>query len=262
MSLFRKGCNNSNINSPLVLCSSIGSSLHLMDTNTLQVAEVATPVYWRTPFSTLADVTALTEFIVLDIEPLGQVRGRNVLADCQVAKMSDMGVNDKSYNIRTHLGGVLHPGDTVLGYHLVGTNFNNPQFEELESKYGDQIQEVILVKKSYPRKKKNKNRNWRLKRMTRDEGDLLPKKADQERMERDFEMFLRDVEEDTELRASLALYKNTKKTMRMQGVESTNDALPEEMETDGDDDDEDDGLPQISMDELLDEFEDLAVTEG
>ena len=100
-----------------------------------------------------------------------------------------------------------------MGYMLTGTNFNNPQFDALEesNSYSSQIPDVMLVKKFYARKKKSKNRNWRLKRMARDEGDLLPKKADQEKMDRDYEMFLRDVEEDTELRSTLALYKAQQK---------------------------------------------------
>lgn len=240
---------------PLLLCSRVGNAVHFLDVNTLQETEVTATTYWRAPFSTLADVTSLAEFIVLDIEPTGHTRGKYVLADVTLAKDSDMGHNDKTYNVRTHLGGVLHPGDTALGYHLVGTNFNNEQFEELESKYPDHIPEVILVKKHYPRKKKNKNRNWKLKRLTKEEGDAEAKKGDTDRMERDFEMFLRDVEEDSELRSALALYKNTTKSKKSQAVES------DAMETDGDDD-TDGGLPEIPLDELLDEFEELNMQDG
>jgi len=255
--------------SPLLLCTRVGNSIHLMDPNTLQVADVQTSVYWRAPFSSLADVQELVEFIVLDIEPLGPTHGRFVLADAQVARASDMVSNTQSYLVRTHLGGILHPGDSVLGYHLSGANFNNPQYEELERTAPAQVPEVILVKKSYPRKKKSKNRNWRLRRMAREESDMLPRKQDQERAERDYEMFLRDVEEDTELRASLALYKNTRKnqpkTQRMEGVEMAGvreESAPSgsEMGQDIEDDDGDDGgLPEIAIDELLDEFEEMHV---
>jgi len=255
--------------SPLLLCTRIGNSIHLMDPNTLQVTDVQTSVYWRAPFSSLADVHELVEFIVLDIEPLGPTHGRFILADAQVARASDMVSNTQSYLVRTHLGGILHPGDSVLGYHLSGANLNNPQYEELERTAPGQIPEVILVKKSYPRKKKSKNRNWRLRRMAREESDMLPRKQDQERAERDYEMFLRDVEEDTELRASLALYKNTRKnppkTQRMEGVEMegvTEERAPpgSGMEQDTEDDDGDDSdLPEIAVDELLDEFEEMHV---
>ncbi|CUS14423.1 unnamed protein product [Tuber aestivum] len=256
--------------SPLLLCTRIGNSIHLTDPGTLQVTDVQTSVYWRAPFSSLADVQELVEFIVLDIEPLGPTHGRFVLADVQVARASDMVSNTQSYLLRTHLGGILHPGDSVLGYHLSGANFNNPQYEDLERTAPDQIPDVILVKKSYPRKKKNKNRNWRLKRMAREESDMLPRKQDQERAERDYEMFLREVEEDTELRASLALYKSTRKnppkTQRMEGVEmegtrEDGGAEPGDgMEHETEEEDGDDGdLPEIAIHELLDEFEEMHV---
>jgi len=191
------------------------------------------------------------EFIVMDIEPIGPQKGRWLLAEATVAKASDLGRNDKTYYTRTHLGNVIHPGDSVMGYMLTGTNFNNTQFEALEESntYSSQIPDVLLVKKFYARKKKSKNRNWRLKRMTREEGDLLPKKADQEKMDRDYEMFLRDVEEDTDLRATLAVYKaeqQAKKDADAMSVAQTED-----------DDDDEDETPHIDMDELLDEFDEL-----
>ncbi|TVY34429.1 60S ribosomal export protein [Lachnellula subtilissima] len=194
---------------PLGLCYRVGTSLNILDPSTLQTADISTPIYWRAPFTSLANVTELTEFIVMDIEPTGVSKGKWLLAEATVARASDLGSNDRTYYTRTHLGNVLHPGDSVMGYMLTGTNFNSPQFDALEESntYSSQIPDVMLVKKFYARKKKSKNRNWRLKRMARDDGDLLPKKADQEKMDKDYEMFLRDVEEDTELRATMALYK-------------------------------------------------------
>lgn len=138
-----------------------------------------------------------------------------------------------------------------MGYMLTGTNFNSPQYDALEESntYSSSIPDVILVKKLYARKKKSKNRNWRLKRMTRDDGDLLPKKSDQEKMDRDYEMFLRDVEEDAELRQTMALYKaqqQAKKDAEAMSVVETSDG-------------EEDETPKIDMEELLDEFDELNV---
>lgn len=241
--------------SPLTLCYRVGTALNLLDPSTLQTADVSTPVYWRSPFTSLADVQELVEFVVMDIEPLGLRKGRFVLAEATVARASDLGVNDTTYYTRTHLGDILHPGDAVMGYHLTGTNFNNPQFEALEeSNASSSIPDVMLVKKFYARKKKNKARNWRLKRMNKEEGEMLPRKQDQDRMERDFEMFLRDVEEDTELRSTLALYKAQqakREKDRMEGVEAASVA-----ETDAT---EDGDVPKIDMNELLDEFDELNV---
>jgi nonsense-mediated mRNA decay protein 3 len=238
---------------PLALCNRVGTSINLLDPHTLQVADVSTPIYWRAPFTSLADVTELQEFIVMDIESLGVTKGRWLLAEVTVARAADLGSNDKTYYTRTHLGNVLHPGDSVMGYMLTGTNFNNVQFEALEQSnaYASHIPDVMLVKKFYARKKKSKNRNWRLKRMNKDEGDLLPKKSDQEKMDRDYEMFLRDVEEDTELRQTLAVYKaeqQAKKDAEAMSVAETSDG--------------EDEVPQIDMDELLDEFDELNMQEA
>lgn len=74
-------------------------------------------------------------------------------------------------------------------------------------------------------------------------------------MERDFEMFLRDVEEDTELRSTLALYKaqqEKKEKERMEGVETASVAETEQTE-------EGEEVPKIDMEELLDDFNELDV---
>jgi nonsense-mediated mRNA decay protein 3 len=227
--------------SPLALCYRVGTAINLLDPTTLQTADVSTKTFWNTPFSPLADVQQLVEFIVLDIDPLGHQRGNLMLAEATVSLASDM---DATYYVRTHLGGVLHPGDSVLGFHLTGSNFNNPQLEALEAskQYSSTIPDVILVKKYYPRKKKS--RNWKVKRLAREESEMAPRKQDQEKIERDFELFLRDVEEDPELRASLNLYKQQQlRNAEEMDIEST---------VDGDED----GL-RVPMEELLDEMEEL-----
>jgi len=232
--------------SPLLLCTRIGTSINLLDPNTLQTAELSSKVYWRAPFTSLAEAKDLVEFIVLDVEPTGQRKGKWFLSEVTVARASDLGVNGNNYFIRTHLGNFLHPGDSVMGYMLTGTNFNNDEFNDIETSnaYGSTIPDVVLVRKHYPNRRKNHRRSWKLKRMTKDEGELL--KTDQERLENDFEMFLRDVEEDDELRATLALYKNTKKHDAM----SVADTDMSGSEGDG---------PRINVDDLLEDLEDLDI---
>jgi len=237
--------------SPISLCYRIGTSINLIDPNTLQTADIPTNIYWRAPFTNLADVKELVEFVVLDIEPLGPpTNGRFHLAECTVARASDLGTNDKTYFCRTHLGSVLHAGDSVMGYQLTGTNFNNSQFDDIEnsSTYASQIPDVMLVKKHYARRRKPKSRAWKLKRMNKDEGELLPKKTDQERMDADYEMFLRDVEEDPELRQTLALYKaqQRKKQEDEMSVVATEDSGDEE-------------VPKIDVDDLLDDLEEMDI---
>ena len=246
--------------SPLTICHRVGTSINLLDPNTLQTADVSTPIYWRSPFTSLADVQELVEFVIMDIEPTRPQKGRFLLAEATVARASDLGVNDITYFTRTHLGNILHPGDSVMGYHLTGTNFNNPNFEALEesNQYSSSIPDVMLVKKFYARKKKSKARNWRLRRMNKEEGEMLPRKQDQERMERDFEMFLRDVEEDTELRSTLAVYKaqqEKREKDRMEWLETASVAETEETE-------DEEEVPKIDMEELLDDFNELDVEDN
>lgn len=307
--------------SPLTLCTKVGNSLHLLDPSTLQQAEVTGPVYWRTPFDPLASVAELVEFVVLDIEPSGPTRGKYVLADAQVAparafrsvkglnQISDdmdvddsaMGGTDAIYHTRTHLGGVLQPGDTVLGYYLTRANFNSNAFDQLDA---GRIPDVLLVKKTFPsRRRKARARNWKLKSIAKeaedaptDERDGREGKTggggrgalgrrgglDQARVEADFEHFLRDLEEDPELRSTINLYKkddvdmgDADKTAKKRGgkgkaafamdVEPTPAAAaPVPVETDGEDEEEEEeeDFPEINVDELLDEMQDLAIDDG
>ena len=105
-----------------------------------------------------------------------------------------------------------------------------------------------------------------MKRMAKEEGEMAARKQDQERLERDFEMFLQDVEENEELRREMALYKaqekKTKKNNNREGSGGdkmeTESVAPTEEEED-DDDDEGEGVPKIDMEELLDDFDELSV---
>jgi nonsense-mediated mRNA decay protein 3 len=116
------------------------------------------------------------------------------------------------------------------------------------------------VKKHYVRSKKSKNRSWRLKRMAKEYEDeaiaggnqptTKRQEQEQNRMEQDYEMFLRDVEEDQELRHTLDLYKVRQQQARP-------DQMEVEMAENDDVDEQDETVPKINMDELLDDFDDM-----
>lgn len=215
--------------------------MHVLDPNTLDQADISASVYWRSPFPALASVKALTEYYVLDVEPLGPVKGRNVLADIHVARMSDFGHNDTEYIARSHLGGILNPGDTVLGYDLSHSNFNNEEFDKLDRR---SLPDVILVKKSYPqRRKKTRQRKWKLQQLGKEVDELLPRKQDQARIENDMEMFMRDIEEDPEFRSNINIFKN---------AQVKDD---EEISMAGDSEVEEEDFPEISLEEMLDEMQ-------
>lgn len=211
-----------------------------MDVNTLNQTDVTPQVYWRNPFPALASVKSLTEYYVLDVEPLGPTRGKHVLADIHVARMSDFGHNDAEYIVRSHLGAVLNPGDTVLGYDIAHSNYNNDEFESLDKR---SLPDVILVRKSYPnRRKKNKQRKWKLQQLGKEVDDALPRRQDQARIENDMELFMRDIEEDPEFRSTINIFKNNAYDPQ---AKSDNDMTDAEEEED---------FPEISLEEMLDEL--------
>ncbi|KAJ1975633.1 ribosome-binding protein [Dimargaris xerosporica] len=190
---------------PLVLCHRVGNTVSILDPNTLDAAEIQSAAYWNSPFSPLMNSRELTEFYVLDVEPLGPTRGKLMLADVTVARASDLGTNDTTFLVRSHLGHLLNPGDHCLGYDLTTCNFNNDHFDQLDA---GRIPDVVIVKKHYPgRRKKTKRRTWKLKSLTKEQDELVARKQDLKRIEQDYELFLRDLEEDPELRANINLYK-------------------------------------------------------
>ncbi len=82
-------------------------------------------------------------------------------------QMEEDGTGDDGiYHTRTHTGRYPAAGDTVLGYHLTNSNFNNDAFEGLDE---SRIPDVILVRKTYPnRRRKAKPRNWKLRSIAKE----------------------------------------------------------------------------------------------
>ncbi|KAG0759204.1 hypothetical protein G6F57_007740 [Rhizopus arrhizus] len=235
----KKLANNfGNINR-LLICTRISNSIHLLDVNTLATADVSTTQYYRQPFIALGSAKSMVEFYVLDVEPLGPVDGKKVLCDVHVARMSDFGRNDEEFIARSHLGAFLNPGDTVMGYDLTRANFNNGEFDQLSQ---TELPDVVLVRKSYPaRKKKSKQRNWKIQQLGKEVDEMLPRKQDQARIENDMELFMRDIEEDPEFRANINIFKSQQNNAAVQH--------PEEVENMSDEE-----LPEISLEEMLDEM--------
>ena len=75
--------------------------------------------------------------------------------------------------------------------------------------------------------------------------------TDQERMDREFEQFLQDIEEDDEFRSGVQLYKQPK---RKPQVDEMSMVTTEDGDGDGDDD-----APRVDMNELLDDFDELTM---
>ncbi|KAJ1919894.1 ribosome-binding protein [Mycoemilia scoparia] len=240
----RKLANSLGNISPLVLCSKVGSSIQIIDFRTLQTADISSQVYWRTPGITcVSSIRDLKEFYVMDVELLGPRNGRFALADVTIQKMADVGRNDDVLIVRSHLGNILNFGDTVLGYDLTTANVNNDNFANIPT---EDLPSVVLVKKSYgDRRRKRRNRNWKLKQLSKEEGELVAKKQEQEKLEADFEQFMRDLEEDPDYRQNINLYKTGAATAAQTGDSGA-------MDEEGDDDD--DEYPDIPLEELLEDL--------
>jgi nonsense-mediated mRNA decay protein 3 len=287
--------------SPLLLCTRVGNSIHFVDPATLQTAELAAHIFWRTPFEALANVTDLVEFTVLDAEPSGAVNGKWVEADAQVALngaftsrrvgggADDDGLMDyegasaadQIYHTRTHLGAILQPGDSAMGFHLSHANFNSDEFAALPA---HRVPDLVLVKKSYPnRRKKNKPRSWRIQSMAKEAEGAEDGRGvvgrlggrDQRKVEQDYELFFRDLEEDAEMRGAVNLFK-AKDTRPEAGsgmaggkTRRKQPAAPGGMDVDeapapggADSEEEEADFPAINVNELLDEFDQMALGDG
>jgi nonsense-mediated mRNA decay protein 3 len=293
-----------NIN-PLTICIRIGNSIQLLDPWSLQSCDISAQVYWRSPFDSLASITDLVEFTILDVEPEGRKRGKYVLADVQVAMSGafkstrtheeamdydNPSTTNHIFHTRTHLGAILQPGDTALGYHLSNANYNSDNFATLPS---SRIPDIILVKKAYPnRRKKNKARNWRLRSIAKEageEGDTGNARGvvgrmggrDQKKVEEDYELFLRDLEEDTEMRSAVNLYKapqaevgvvarrsrrRAQFAMDVDETEPMTSSQPEAEAAAGEGEEEEAeeeaDFPEIRLDELLEGFDEMTLEES
>ena len=182
---------------------------------------------------------------------------KNLLADVTVARSRDFGTNDITFFTRTHLGSVLKVGDTALGYDLTNVQISDESFDSYVEKVGEsRIPDVVLVKKSYAEKRKKRRdrgyrRAWELKRMDINEEEETNKKDDAEKRMQDEELFMQELEEDFEGRAQINVYK--KKNEDLDAVIRANqNALAND--TDDEDDDENDEIPEIKLEELLDDM--------
>ncbi|KAF9530278.1 NMD3 family-domain-containing protein [Crepidotus variabilis] len=291
--------------SPLTVCVRVGNSIQLIDPQSLQSCEIPAQIYWRAPFDSLAAVTDLVEFTVLDVDlDHSRQKGKFVMADAQVAlsgafhsssaensnNMMDFESNGQAnqiFHTRTHLGAILQPGDTALGYFLTNSNYNSDHFATLPQ---SRIPDIVLVKKAYPnRRKKSKARNWRLRSIAKEageEGETSSARGaigrmggrDQKKVEEDYELFLRELEEDPELRSAVNMYKvkddvamvtpveggtagvrrgkgrKVQYAMDIDNTVASTTQLPEE-----DVKEEEPDFPEVKLNELLEDFDEMTL---
>ncbi|KAL1437149.1 hypothetical protein MTO96_049135 [Rhipicephalus appendiculatus] len=223
----------------ICICLRVTSAIHLLDPATLQVSELSSQQFWRQPFGALCTPKQLTEYVVMDINFVkdvdrtvfagqGKLSFRHVLADAWVIRACELGTHENYIHTKTHLGHLLKPGDSALGFDLANANINDAHFEKLKS---EKIPEVVLVKKVYgDRMSRCQRRRWKLQRLQVD------METDTSSVARDYTDFLEDLEEDAAYRQNVNIYKD-------------NDKIAV------DTDDEDGDAPRITLQEMLDDLQ-------
>jgi len=156
----------------LALVTKVSSVVHLMDAcptrgcrriHDIQ-AELVPEKYWRNEkyYRIALTPKRMTRFIVLDVELCKSEKHEDdsetlykgpqsgidkySLADVEVAREADFGVNDETYFVITHLGNLLNVGDYCLGYDLTASM--NDEISDISSyNKGFEIPDVVLVRK-------------------------------------------------------------------------------------------------------------------
>lgn len=91
---------------------------------------------------------------------------------------------------------------------MASLNLTVLEGKELQ-KIQDQLPDVVLVKKIYPKRRKaNKKRIWKLKRLEIDkmEENKTKDRAIKKEMDEDIDRFMEDLEENPQLREQINLY--------------------------------------------------------
>jgi nonsense-mediated mRNA decay protein 3 len=124
-----------------------------------------------------------------------------------------------------------------MGYDLTHLNANNDHFDALRE---ERIPYCVIVKKHYPNRRRIQNRRkWKLQQLAK-VADGGASKKDEERAAADYEMFMRDLEEDPELRANVNLYRDEHVPADQPVPHVTDDGELVE-----------DDFPEVSLDEML-----------
>lgn len=158
----------------LCLVLKMSSAVHLVDASPARdadmnsiCADLHAEGYWKggeeKSYRTLLTSKRLVRFIVLDVErchdgiygddknrlyqgPNSGIVNKYALADVEVARESDFGVNDDTFQCVTHLGNLLQIGDVVLGYDLNSTVLAN-ETEDNTFNSSFVMPDIILVRK-------------------------------------------------------------------------------------------------------------------
>ena len=222
----------------LCICLRITNQILLIDPFTLKTAELNEQYYFRNPFRPFATSRQLTNYTVIEVETVDDrehdqhvnrnYSSKHELADLWLIKTSELGKHENYVHTKTHLGAQLNPGDMVLGFDVANSNVNDDNYEAYSTS-NKLLPDVIVVKKFYvDRATRNAKRKWKLRRIKVDTESVGTT------VNNDFDDFMNDMEDDQELRGMINIYKN--------------------LDYKDDPNFDDSELPQISVNEMLDEM--------
>jgi nonsense-mediated mRNA decay protein 3 len=143
------------------LVESVSSTVNLVHPPLLERARLSEQKYFSAPCTALLSGREATEFVVLDVQPprgaasnkRGAAPGAAVAGvaagaatapaapepwEVEVARASDLGENDVRFTVLSHIGHLLQPGDSCLGFDISA--------REGDSEF-DGLPPVILVQK-------------------------------------------------------------------------------------------------------------------
>ena len=165
----------------LCLVLKMSSSVHLVDASPARDADISTlctdlhgETYWKggeeKMYRLFLSSKRLVRFVVLDVELCGSSYSNGdstnnskqqlykgpqsgvtkyALADVEIARESDFGVNDETFQVVTHLGHLLNVGDVVLGYDVTTTVLSSEVEWSMENAFNSSFSmpDVVLVRK-------------------------------------------------------------------------------------------------------------------
>jgi len=243
---------------PIMLCHKVSNGVRLVDPVTCNSRDIPSSEYWKRPLGNpVCTRTHLREYVVLNVEPVEEAhygtparhrlsgRSRMALADIEVARVQDLGVNDERHIVRSHLGATLRAGNHVLGYDLRAVNMSGLDAGGAEA----QIADIILIRKFY--KRNRHKRGWKVKRLQRDNTDVAPAEVVDDAA--DMEAMMQDLEEDPELRKGVNMYVAP---VGKPAASASNARTADEAEDEDDGEDaEDEDAPEVPLAELLEALE-------
>uniref|UniRef100_A0A7S0TE99 60S ribosomal export protein NMD3 n=1 Tax=Elphidium margaritaceum TaxID=933848 RepID=A0A7S0TE99_9EUKA len=217
--------------SPLMLCYKVTTMLHFVDPTSLHTIELDAKQYFRYFFKSISNVKHLTVFYVMALNPMRHLRkGKWKCAEVELCREHDLG-DDQAPVLETvtHIGGVIKEGDMVLGYDLEQLSTHDDLHHNADLKKflkRHKMPDVVIVKKHYPYYSKSVKRNWKLKSMVKERDYNVDKHA-AEKEQLDNELFMREIEEDFDLRCQIKVYKDqTYKAEQQQQLAEQNEDMP------------------------------------